>query len=344
MTFRFVSRERLRACLLGACLLFSLPPRSAAAQQALPIELTWQAPEDCPQRDDVLARARTLLGSSLPQATTVAARGEVERQGDGFELLLTIVERGTAGERRVWARQCRELAGAAAVTLVLLLTTGSAGDASTTASTSADPSGGDALAKSEAPNPATPERPPTTPTDTPAGDPGPRRWKLLLAAPSLTLGIGPLPKPTLGVGLGFGAQAGGWSVRVLGQWSAAQSIAAEAANYGADVQRGTAGLWGCRELVHGPYDLGPCLMVGATHVRATGYGPRLRPASQGETSLILGAGAIGRLRASAWLSVMLALSGQVELSRPILLLNRVGTVRQLAPLSGSVVLGPEWIF
>jgi hypothetical protein len=35
---------------------------------------------------------------------------------------------------------------------------------------------------------------------------------------------------------------------------------------------------------------------------------------------------------------------QIELSRPIIELGGVGTVRQLAPVSAVVLLGPEWIF
>ena len=46
----------------------SLLPRSSAAQ-ALPLDLSWQAPPECPEREDVLARARALLGAkALRQA------------------------------------------------------------------------------------------------------------------------------------------------------------------------------------------------------------------------------------------------------------------------------------
>jgi hypothetical protein len=144
--------------------------------------------------------------------------------------------------------------------------------------------------------------------------------------------------------LGLGVQGNGWSVRLLGQWSAGQTIAGPVAGYGADVSRGTAGLWGCWHALSGDFVLSPCLVTQAAHLRASGYGPMLRTASQSETSLAAGAGLVARLRASDWFSVMVGVSGQVELSRPILLLNRVGTVRQLAPLSAAVVLGPEWIF
>jgi hypothetical protein len=325
-------------------LLAWLVPRSALAQ-ALPLDLVWRAPPECPQRDAVVARARALLGSKALKTELVQAQGTIEKQGEGFELTLAIDEGGKGGERRVWARQCEELSGAAAIALVLLLTSDSAragpGD------TAAAPSAGDA---GQGPQVAARPKPPPKPADenddsvdAPA-TPHARRWRLLAMAPQLVVGIGPLPKPSIGLGAGLGLQGRGWSIRLLGQWFSSQAVAAPVQPYGADVKRVSARLWGCWDLQRAGWSFSPCVQSSLARLQATGYGPRLRPGTQSETVAAVGVGAVGRLQATDWLALTAAGGIQIELSRPIILLGSLGTVRQLAPLSAVVQLGPEWIF
>jgi hypothetical protein len=110
------------------------------------------------------------------------------------------------------------------------------------------------------------------------------------------------------------------------------------------VKRAGAGLWGCWDLHHEEWSISPCVIASAAYLRATGFGPFVRPATQGEASFAVGAGAIGRLQAVDRLALMVSIGAQMELVRPILALGTLGTVRQLAPLSAIVQLGPEWIF
>jgi hypothetical protein len=334
MTFRFaflehVVRWRPGAGALG--LVLALLPRASAAQ-SLPLDLTWRAPPECPQRDDVLARARGLLGAKALKSGNVHADGTIEKRDEGFELTLLIDEDGKGGQRTVWARQCEELSGAAAITLVLLLTNGGS-----------DATDGENL-KPPLPPPKPPPPPPDLDPDRPVVDEAERSWHLLAAAPQLVVGIGPVPKPTLGIGGSIGVEGRAWSIRLLGQWFSNQAVAAPVEPYGANVKRLAAGLWGCWDLRDGAWSLSPCLEASLTHLRATGYGPFLRPATQSETSFGAGVGAIARLRAARWLSLMVGAGLQLELTRPIILLGTVGTVRQLAPVSATVQLGPEWIF
>lgn len=330
MTSPFAFPERRLGWRTGAavfCLLFALPRQAAA--QTLPIELTWNAPPECPQQDAVLSRARSLLGNKAPKLDLVHADGTIEKRDDGFELTLSIDEGGKGGERKVWARQCDELSGAAAIALVLLLTTGE---------TQPD----DGAVAPQAPPPP-PEPPPPKDERPPPSTPA-RSWRLLAAAPQLAVGIGPLPKPSLGVGFGVGFAGRAWSVRLLGQWFSKQAVAAPVQPYGADVKRAAAGLWACWDLHHDDWSLSPCVEASAARLQATGYGPFLRPATQTETSVAVGVGTIGRLRLLNWLALMVGVGAQVELTRPIILLGTIGTVRQLAPVSAIVQLGPEWIF
>jgi hypothetical protein len=347
--------ERLLGWRSGASLLgfaLALLPRSADAQ-TLPIDLTWQAPPECPTKEAVLSRARALLGTKATKVDKVQAEGTIRKSDERYELTLLIDESGQIGERRVWARQCDELSGAAAISLVLLLTSGHGGASSS--GDGAQPGGDGARPRGDAGSPSTPPAGPTTdpqapattpppPSDSPRANAGYRSWHLLVSAPLLAVSIGPLPKPSLGLAAGVGVQGRAWSVRLVGQWYASQAVAAPVEPYGADVKRLAAGLWGCWDLQRSEWSFSPCLRGSLTHMSATGYGPFLLPAPQTETWFGVGVGAIGRLRALDSLALMVSAGVQMELSRPVILLKTLGNVRQLAPLSAIVQLGPEWIF
>jgi hypothetical protein len=341
-----LNRWRSGASLLGFAL--ALVPRSVAAQ-TLPIELTWQAPPECPAKDAVLSRARSLLGTKATKVDKVRADGTIRKSDERYELTLLINENGQIGERRVWARQCDELSGAAAISLVLLLTSGH--DSAASGSDVAQPGGAGAGAGSPSTpsgasqnDPTPPEATPAPPSDSPRPSDSHRSWRLLASAPLLAFGIGPLPKPSIGLGAGIGLQGRAWSVRVVGQWYTSQAVAAPLQPYGADVKRIAAGLWGCWDLQRSGWSFSPCLRGTLTHMSATGYGPFVQPATQTQTWFGVGVGAIGRLQAMENLALTVGAGVQVELSRPVILLKTLGTVRQLAPLSAIVQLGPEWIF
>jgi hypothetical protein len=339
MMFPFAFLER---CLCGRRglsvlgFLLALLPRSVAAQ-SLPIELSWRAPPECPQQEVVLARAKSLLGAKALKVGSVHADGTIEKRDDGFELTLLIDEGGKGGERKVWARQCDELSGAAAIALVLLLTSGDRAADGTV------PSGGDG-------QPGKPALPPKLPPPPPEQGDGSnlasasRSWHLLLALPQAAIGIGPLPKPVVGLGVGFGFQGRAWSVRLLGQWFSTQAVAAPVEPYGADVKRAAAGLWGCWDFHRADWSFSPCLQASAAHLRASGYGPFLLSQTQRNTSFAVGGGAIGRLQPLSWLAFMVGVGAQMELTRPLIVLGTIGNVRQLAPVSAIVQVGPEWIF
>jgi hypothetical protein len=348
MTSPSASFERLQCWRLGASLLglaLALWPESAAAQTT-PIELTWQAPPECPTKEAVLSRARALLGTKATKVDKVQAAATIRKSEERYELTLLIDENGQVGERKVWARQCEELSGAAAISLVLLLTAGhhSASSGNDVAGASGDAGSQGTPSTSPQTDPTQPVATPAPPIDSPHPSDGERSWRLLVSAPLLAFGVGPLPKPSIGLAAGIGVQGQAWSVRVVGQWYASQAVPAPLQPYGADLQRMAAGLWGCWDLQRRGWSFSPCLRGTLTHLSATGYGPYLQPATQSQTWFGVGVGAIGRLQARDWLALTVSAGVQMELSRPVILLKTLGTVQQLAPLSAIVQLGPEWIF
>jgi hypothetical protein len=314
-----------------------LCPRVAAAQE-LPVELSWRAPAACPQRDAVLDRVSRMLGQSRPKTKSVRAQGDIQELDNGFELHLAIDDGGYGGERRVWAKQCDELGGAAAVTLVLLLT---ATPGSTPTDLGFEPPNPD---PPKPPNPDPPNpAPPKPPLKIETGGEA-RRVRFFLTAPQFALAVGPLPKPAFGIGFGLGVEGAFWSLRVMGQWGLKQRVPSKLPAYGATVQRATAGLWGCLAIGDRVWTLLPCAHLSVIHLQATGYGPLLRSISQTDTSAAAGLGLLGRVHLSRSVALMVGAGGQIELNRPQILLAGIGPVRKLAPLSATIVFGPEWFF
>jgi hypothetical protein len=324
-----------------------LLPRLSRAQ-AVPVELTWDAPPECPSRAAVLGRVRELVGTAGEGAPPVRAEGEIKKVGGAFELRLLTEQEGQRGERRVRSASCEDLRGVTAVALTLLLTAGREPDTTTTSDATAP--------SSSAPSPE-PTPPPTdlepVPETEPEGPPSaasPRSVRFLLAAPQLALQIGPLPKPSPAWSAGFGVESGGWSARVLGQWGRAERIAAPIGSYGAEVQRAVLGLWLCSEHRVGAVSLAPCLQGSLARLRATGYGDFLIPTARVQLTWAVGAGVIGRAHLTSWLALMLTAGAQIELQRPELRLDgtvfddTVGPIRRLASRSALLLVGPEWIF
>ena len=161
-----------------------------------------------------------------------------------------------------------------------------------------------------------------------------------------TLAIGPLREPSLGVSVAGGVALERWRFLAKGTYWLPQhaSTTSELQEYGADIDRATAALLACRAVVQGRFELAPCAIVSLEHLWARGTGTHIAAHSPNATWLAAGLGAHGRLHLAAWLSLVLAVDGQIESSSPRLTLGGVGSVERLLPVAASVSLGSEWIF
>src|SRR5690349_5486204 len=100
MTSPFASSRSARARVLAfAAVGVALASPTLADAQELPVELDWEAPEECPSRVAVLARVRELVGGAGDGAPLVHARGTITKAGNGFELRLQTEQEGQRGER-----------------------------------------------------------------------------------------------------------------------------------------------------------------------------------------------------------------------------------------------------
>ncbi|MCY1063894.1 hypothetical protein OV090_03920 [Nannocystis sp. RBIL2] len=106
-----------------AALVFVRLSSAAPPVAAPPVDLTWQAPRECPDGDDVLLMVAGLLrqptGDDAPGRP--GARGLITRAGAAWELRLVLRGRGSDYRRTVRAESCPILARAAALLIAIHL-------------------------------------------------------------------------------------------------------------------------------------------------------------------------------------------------------------------------------
>ncbi|MBN9166390.1 MAG: hypothetical protein BGO98_42845 [Myxococcales bacterium 68-20] len=161
-----------------------------ADEPALPVDLVWDAPAECPDREDVLRRVASLLGADAASRAHVAAHGTIARTGeDSFRLELETRTGDLLGVRTIDAVTCSSLAKAAAVVITVALS-----------SWQPSPSDGVPLESEPAPRSKSPApRPRSDAARAPVATALPMvAWTMGAAG---VLEAGALPKPMAGVAL-----------------------------------------------------------------------------------------------------------------------------------------------
>jgi hypothetical protein len=326
----------------------------AFAQSSDPVELTWHAPPGCPRAADVAARIRKLAGSPNPGETPLEAEATIKREADGkLHLQLSVRAGDLVGTRNIAGGSCEDLAGAAAVTLVLILRSGQPlGAAALDAPSLQNPESAETSSRSEAPTQESAEasvgsepqphaaQDPTSTMDAPST----RNWRALLQAPLLSFALGPLPRPSFGVALAGGVWFDRW--RVLGQgnaWLGQALPVMGPAGVGVHVDHIQAGVAVCRTFPSARFELAPCLNVSLEHIWAHGTGTHVAAQTAESTWVAAGVAMQARLRLSESLGLVASVDAQVEASRPRLSIEGVGRLAQLAPAALRIVIGTEWI-
>ena len=321
-------------------------------------------------------RIQNLLGSGR-LSSHLRAEGTIARLDKRFRLDLVVRVRDLVGTRSIESNSCEDLAGAAAVEIGLLVHSAEAttepGQPSPLPQTSSpaqgsEPSrsrssGTDSSSSQRTSDASPPERAPNggksegkTEVESAAMEPPPsvesqRAWHALVQVPVLELGIGPLPQSARGIGLSIGLEYASWQLQLKGiSWQRQNVPAPGNPGYGADVDRVGTAFWGCRELRSSWFGLSPCVTVGVERVSATGTGLAIER-TQHAFGMTLGAGAQGRAYLARWICLLLAVGGQIELSRPQIWIDGVGApytsdryeTYRFAPAALSVAVGVEWI-
>lgn len=335
-------RETIASTFVAILAALGVPRIAQAASEPLPLELTWDAPEGCPDASFVTARVEQILLGSRVAPMKVTGRGKIEKNKDArFDLALSIRTGDVEETRHLVADTCPALAHAGAVLVALAI----------------DPSHDERQVEAEPPAPQPPAdeaRPAAPPTPTPRPAPEstlrpppleppeavPRMRFAVGAGGALVSGV--LPDASGGIGLSATLRLGRFRAGILGTYWVRQSPTFQG-GAGASFDMLEGGAFGAYLFRLGPVMLGPSLGVEACHVQVQGFGIRApRATSTLWPTAVLG----GRLEArlSSWIGLFARMEAISPIDAPTFTLTTVGNAVQLhdpAPIAPRAGLGAE---
>lgn len=235
------------------------PALAQEVAEPLAIEFSWNAPESCPSREQVLEQLNKAVDAGGKQLPALSAQAVVQQHGTVWHLDLTTEMDGRRGMRELEADSCDGLARAA--TLVLALTLGEG---------IARRQQAEAEARAAAPEPKPEPAEPPPPPASPAEKEGPLQSYLWAAA---TVGTDALGQFGSGAALGFVVQPAGalqLGLRIDATLPRSSGFDTSSSEIRSFSLGGT--LQGCLASALPPVLLAGCLDVGMTALRAQGKG------------------------------------------------------------------------
>lgn len=236
------------------CLAGLVRPCHAAQEETGTFTLTWDAPGECPSREQVQREIARLLGGT----TRITRGGDLEAQalvehGALWSVGLTTRQAGRTGRRSIESTSCQSVADATALIIALII----------------DP---DAVAANTLDGKETPTSPATP---APAPPPIAARSIDFLASVHGQASTGTLPGMDVGVGAGVGLAGQRWLWELRGTYGLRRDQVAYLSSlpgaYGRfNIYAGT--LAGCLRFGPSAFSLGPCAVAEGGLVTAEGYG------------------------------------------------------------------------
>lgn len=340
------------------------------------IDLRWTGPASCPDAAYVRERVQRLLATATEsRSDRIEADGDVVEVGSRYRLTLTLRSHGTLlGKARSFdSDSCESLAGAAAVTIAMLIRTGADSPSKTNLSGSERSSETSSPASGIAPRAAANEggersvptkagapvsasttsgaagtevaaasAPDRSSTARAAPPPRERSWHLVFTAPIFWLDAGVLPSLSYGFGAGVGVRSGPIDVGLEFRFSFPQS--SSFGNYSSDSERRGGAASGCYEWRAGPVGLAPCLRLSVDDVIVRGAGPYVISSSDEVPWVSAGLSARARWSIGGFAAIFVSPGFALALSQPSFVINDVGTIYQAPLLAFATSFGCEWIW
>jgi hypothetical protein len=320
----------------------------------------------------------------------LSARGVIEPSRGQFDLTLWIQDGKRIGIRSIESTSCQSLGDAAAVVLSLLIRqrrelgrelsneelSGSStlgvppgSNAQPNSQGAATPSSSPRATRSASPTDrvttsqaAAPREPvnrelirdvqaqETDPKGTSAKPGSKRRWRMLLAVPSLHLEYGTLPKASGGAGAALGVTLDAWQVFASFAYFARQTSHVSG-DQGYDARfrsRALAG-WVCRTWEKKPFEIAPCAQLTLNIADASASGDEITSATRFGTWLSVGAGAKASLHLRREIALVARLMGRLALDRPEYLLEddpsgQKSLIHKVSIGALDLSIGCEWFF
>jgi len=291
------------------------------------VDLTWNAPAECPTRDRLLAEVATGLGPAHASRASTVARADARRDDAGrWHATLVVETGGAASQRELEAESCAAIVSAVAVILAVTIEGG----------TEAAPAAGAAVA-------ATPRSPP------PSAHAAPSFASRALVAAGGVVDVGTLPAVSPGVeaSLGWMYASARWQGRIvaMGEYFASQTRTNALGEGGSFTLMNLSGR-GCVSRAWSTLEIGPCL--GGEVDAMTGHERNAQQALPNSAAWLSVVGsALAGWRPSRVFGVSLRVDGVVPLARPTFVIQEPSANRTVYPLgviAARAVLSAELRF
>ena len=322
------------------------------AQADTPVELTWEAPKNCPQEPEVQQLLRAAVGtSSSEQTSPFRARGTIEPLDERYRLTLFIERRTTHGTRVIDSDDCRSLAKAATIVLALLVQKEKTlGRELSEGEISGQPERPHATEDQSAQPPPkqTPPAEPPKPRPSPPQPPSSSPWHFLVRAPEAKVDFTTLPRLGYGIGLGAGVAYRAWRVFIAGTSYKTESVTSQGFYpYQVEYHRKSLDALGCFGWRSGLLEVAPCGVLTAEYVFAHASGDNLVSQDKTELWISIGAGLSGYLHLHRHLSLVALGTGRITTVRTRFIVESVTGAEQahkVPLLTLDAAFGCEWIF
>jgi hypothetical protein len=319
------------------------------AQTNDPVELSWEAPESCPQQVEVQEQIGALVGTlgDMQQPNRLRVKGVIEPYNERYRLTLLIERKTTHGTRVIESDDCQSLGKAAAVVLGLLVRREiNLGRELTESDISGQP---EPPKPPEAAKPIVAPRPPTP--ETPAQPPPVARerlWRAVVQGPQVNVDFLTLPRTSYGTSLGLGITHSAWRALLSGGlWLSQSSTSSGVQPYQADFRRWSLESRVCRGSKLNPFEIAPCALLAFDDLTARASGGGRVPTARSAVWLSVGGGISGYWHLNRNFSFVIHGSGWIMTNRPQFLVEGMlgEDLAHKVPLGTFVSsLGCEWIF
>jgi hypothetical protein len=305
------------------------------------LDFEWRSPEGCPERAHVLERVRALLSErGVGRAEPLVVRAEVSALApSGFLAVLTTEQGGTIGGRTLEADDCAALAEGVALVVALALTPASE------LLPAAPPSASSGLPRASAPPPLEPvhrpgpvQRAAQLPQRNARVESEPLDW-FVAAAPAVDSGV--TADVAFGAVAGVGVRSRSLEFIARGTWLPERRTFVAGSNKGGAFSLASGYAGACAAFtVARSFELGPCagFELGALGARAVGTFERNEPVLLFAAP---SAGGFARLRLSPSFALRVDAAAAFPFSRHRFLLENVGVVRAVSPVTARLGVGLE---
>ena len=320
------------ACALASSLAVAW---AAPAVAAVPDDLEWTAPRECPSKAEITARVGRLIGPAHRGAAADALRARTVVSKDdrgGFHGEVSLAADPDAPARRIDGDSCEAVSEA----IVLILAIAVDPDAAMAADTSR---------VADAPSDAFATPAPSAPAaaDRPAASAASR------ARPFAVTGAGIVDSGLFGVmtpgaELAVGVRAPHVSFDLAGSWlSSTRATLAQRPSEGTSASALQVGGRSCGAFGGGPLTAGPCLGALLSVISAHGFGAA--QLADRSTALLLGlAGARASYRLAPAAALVAELDAAIAAQRPTFVIDNAGAVARVPLATARLTAGVEMRF